>query len=314
MVMKTFFVVKAFALIAVAAALAACGAGSVKDPYIPAAYTTGPAAATQATASVIVFGDALSDVTTNARYTVNGDPGLDNWALQVASSYGVAALGVKSYAAGNALVADIAAQVSSAGTQYSRDPLVLFSGGYRDLINLAQSASPTVASATVLGSAYGDAIRAAIGNGAKHVLALNVYDFSTSYNAQGGIASAATMRSLIRAFNDALKINLGNPSKTYVGDNLRLIDAEYYMNLVMGTPASYAYTDATTSVCSVTDTGSGIGLGTGKINASLCTTANVGSTLTTTYNNYVFADGVYLTPAANRGLGSYAYSLATLRW
>lgn len=291
MMPKSPFIVKTFALIAMIASLAACGAGSVKDPFVPS--------------RVVVFGDSLSVRTVGARYTVNGSGGIDNWTDQIATSYGVNSFSANAVA--EATVSGVAAQVSAFGGAYQTGDLVVMSAGFRDLIDLAQSASPSTTTAAALGAAYGNAIRAAVSNGAKHVLAINMYDFSSTYNAQGGATSAAVMKTLIRAFNDAVAVNLVSP---YVADNVRLVDVEGYM--IAGKLTGF--TDLTTVVCAQTDPGAGIGIGTGKLNSSLCTVGNVGAAYTSTYNNYLFADAVYLTPAGHRALGSFAYSAAVLRW
>ena len=281
----------------VASLLTACGAGSVKDPFVPT--------------RVVVFGDSLSVRTVGARYTVNGSGGIDNWTDQIASSYGVTTFSANAVA--EATVSGVAAQVGAFGGAYQSGDLVVMSAGFRDLIDLAQSASPST-TAAALGVAYGNAIRAAVSNGAKHVLAINMYDFSSSYSAQGGTASAANMKALIDAFNGGLLSNLGNSQSPYVADNVRIVGVAGYMKLVIGSPAGYGFTDAPTVVCALTDPGAGIGMGAGKVNSSLCNTTNVGGAYTSTYNNYLFADAVYLTPAGHRALGSFAYSAAASRW
>jgi phospholipase/lecithinase/hemolysin len=270
--------------------LNACGSGSVKDPFSPT--------------RLVVFGDNLSVRTVGARYTVNTSGGVDNWADQIASSY--AASTFVSNAAANALVPAVATQISTFGGAYQASDLVVISAGFRDLINLGQTAG-TVASATALGDAYANVVRSIIANGAQHVAVTNVYDFSVSYNARGGTASAATMKTLIRAFNDALKINLGNASNPVPGTVVALIDTEAYMNLLIGSPTAYALTDSTTLACTVSGTSVGIG---SAADSSVCTAANA----IAGYNNYLYADAVYPTPAVHRLIGSNAYALLKARW
>lgn len=308
----------AAALLAVSAtllALAGCGAGSVKDPYNAPSYGGGATAATAATASVIVFGDAVSDTTAGAQYTVNDDAGITNWTVQLASSYGVPANGIKSYAIGNATIANIATQVTTAGSIYGRDPLVLVSGGYRDLINIAEAGgtqAAMVASARSLGVAYADVVRSAVSAGAKHVLVANLYNLSqTPYQTIGGRTTATHPLSLmVRAFNDALKSNLGDPAKTYLGDTVRLGNAEQYMGGIMGSPTDNGFTDATTMVCATTANDLGI---TGiTASAKSCTMATLSAAPVTTanYNSYVFADPINFTPAAHRSWGTGMRSFA----
>lgn len=263
--------------------VAACGAGSsVKTPFVPT--------------RVVIFGDAFSDMTSGAQYTVNGGTAINNWAAQVASSYGIAL--ISKNAAGNAKVATIAAQV--AGFSYQSDDLVLINAGLRDIIDDAQASTN---SAAANGDAFAEVIRTMVASGAKHIAVANVYDISKAPYGKGA--------TLVRAFNDALKANLGSATKSYIADNVRLIDTELYMNLVVGLPATYGFTDATTVVCTLTDSNLGIGL---DINAKLCNIGNVGATYTSTYDNYVFADKIHPTPAFHRSFGTYAYGQIVSRW
>ena len=290
-----------------ALALVGCGAGSVKDPYNAPGYT-GSAAATPTTASVILFGDGISDLTAGSQYTVNDDTGIKNWAVQVASSYGVPANGIMSYAAGNALVAGIANQVTSAGAIYGRDPLVLMTGGYRDIINAAEagtSQAVAVAAAKAAGTAYAEVARSAVALGAKHVLIVNMYNLaSTPYQTQGGRTTTThPLSDMVRAFNDAMKSNLGAADKPYIGDKIRLANAEQYMGTLFGSPTGNGFTDATIMVCSTTAGDLGI---TGiALSSKGCTSATMTAPATaTTYNNYIFADPINLTPAAHRSMGT----------
>lgn len=281
--MTIFRTIQTITLSALTLLLLACGSGStVKEPFVPT--------------RVVVFGDALSDMTTGAQYTVNGSGAVDNWAAQVAASYSITTIVKK--AAGNAKVADLAAQ--TAGFAYLSGDLVLINAGFRDLIDDAQANTNT---ATAKGDAYAEVIRSMVAAGAKHIAVSNIYDISKTPYGKGA--------ALVRAFNDALKANLGSATKSYIGDNVRLIDTELYMNLVVAAPASYGFTDATSVVCTLTDSNLGIGT---DINAKLCTASNVGVAYTSTYNNYVFADKIYPTPAFHRALGGYAYSQIVARW
>lgn len=288
--MKNVRTLLLFTAAVLTAVLAACSGGSsVKDPFTPS--------------RVVVFGDSLSVRTASARYTVNGSGGIDNWADQIASSYGVTS--ITSSATANALVTGVASQVSAFGGAYLATDLVVVSAGFRDLINLGQGTAST-ATATALGTSYADAVRSMVSSGAKHVIVTNVYDFSTSYAAAGGTSSATVMKSLIRAFNDGLKTGLGNASNPVSGAVAALIDSEAYFNLLLASPATYGFTDATTLAC--TSLGASVGVGT--VDSSLCTTA----TASTSYNSYVYADAIYPTPAAHRGVGTNAFSIAKARW
>jgi outer membrane lipase/esterase len=293
--------------------LVACGAGSTKDPFTPS--------------RIVSFGDAFSDRATGARYTVNGSTVgvVDNWVGQVAASYGVTTIVTNAVGnaritnatgAGGAAVTSITAQAT--GFTHLSGDLVLVNAGISDIIVEAEAAntlSVATANATALGTAYADLIRAIVGAGAKHVLAVNMYDLSrTPYQSLTG-KTAYPLSVLSRAFNDALKTNLGDPTKPNVADNVRLVELELYMNQVVGAPASYGYVDATTVVCSTVDVTNGIGAGVNQINSKNCNTTTLTAPATlTTFDTYVFADSVYPTPAFHRGFGVFAQNLALLRW
>ena len=110
-----------------------------------------------------------------------------------------------------------------------------------------------------------------------------------------------------RRFNDDLLVNIVDMGKTVL-----YVDVAYYVNLFQGNPGGYGFTDGRTPVCTSVDAGPGIGIGAGEVNSSLCTS----STLLTDADpgRYVFADKVYLTPAAHRRFGDYAYDRLRQRW
>jgi outer membrane lipase/esterase len=287
--------------------LASCGASSIINPFVPT--------------RVIVFGDSLSVISTTAAFTVN-DASVNNWASQVAAGYGVTTIVAR--AAPNATVADIAAQVSTFGGAYQEGDLVLVSGGFRDIINDAAAGTNT---STASGTAYANVIRAIVANGAKHVAVTNVYGLGTTPAATTltNLAASVTLPNgqsgtRTRAFNDALKSNLGSTILGYIGDSVRLVDAEFYMNLVQAVPTAYSYVDATTVVCNSVDAGVGIGIGAGKVNSSLCSATTIDPAITATtyttpaYNNYLFADAVYPTPTFHRAFGSFVQGQLVLRW
>jgi len=271
---------------------------------------------------VIVFGDSFSFISTTVAYTVN-DASTNNWASQIAASYGVST--IVNNAAANALVSDVQTQVNTFGAAYQAGDLVIVSAGYRDIINNAVSGGASTATATSNGAAYATLVRAMVANGAKHIAVTNVYDLSKT-PAAGIVTNLATLNgargALVVAFNDALKSNLGSSTPNYIGDNVRLVDLEAYFNLIRASSTTYSFVDTTTVTCTgaaVTDATNGIGLGTGQINSSKCATAHAtGGTATTyttpAYNNYVFADAVYPTPAFHRAWGSSVYAQLIARW
>lgn len=296
-----FMRIISFALLSIAMLLTACsGSSTINDPFRPT--------------RIVVFGDSMSFISTTVAYTVN-DSSTNNWASQIASSYGVGTI-VKN-AAANALVSDVQTQVNTFGAAYQAGDLVVVSAGYRDIINDAAGSTNTAAAK---GTAYANLVRTMVTNGAKHVAVANLHDLSKTPAASltGTGATTATnlatqngnsRGSLIAAFNDALKSNLGSASLAYIGDNVRLLDLEAYYNLVRASPTSYSFTDVTTITCN--SAGNTVGVGNGQIDSSACGT---GTLAQASYNNYVFADAVYPTPAFHRAWGSRAYTDLTARW
>ncbi|MFM2083853.1 MAG: hypothetical protein RLY95_671 [Pseudomonadota bacterium] len=299
-------------LFALTTLLVSCGSSTINEPFKPT--------------RIVVFGDGFSDLTANNQYTVN-DGSTNNWASQIAASYGI---NVVSYANGNARISNatgagsvavtsVTAQVS--GFAYQPNDLVVMNAGFSDLIAEAAGTNSTVNAASY-GTALGNLVRSMVAAGAKHIAVSNVYDLSKT-PAAAILTNLATLNgsrgALVVAFNDALKTNLGSATLTNVGDNVRLVDLEAYFNLVKAAPTTYSFVDATTVTCTVTDAGNGIGIGLNKVNSKSCTAANATGGAATTYttpayNNYVFADAVYPTPAFHRAWGTNVYSQLVARW
>ncbi len=300
----------ALGLLASSAFLASCGGGnSVVSPFAPT--------------RVVVFGDAFSLTAAAGKnaYTVN-DGSANIWASQVAAGYGIST--IVNNAQANATVDQIAVQVSAFGASYQAGDLVLVSGGFRDLVNLGVASGSTADAAAAKGAALAAVVGNIVAAGAAHVLVVNAYDLANTPASIAGLMPSIPARTacssgrstLIQSFNDKLKINLTTPVN--LGNSVRLVDAESYINLVSCSPTTYSFVDATTVVCTNKSTGLGFGA-TAQVDASLCAPANAtGGTATTyttpAYNNYVFADVIYPTPALHRLLGSYAYQQAVARW
>ncbi|MET1113459.1 MAG: SGNH/GDSL hydrolase family protein [Comamonas sp.] len=302
---------------ATAILLAACGSSTTESAITPSRF--------------IAFGDATSDVGQSGRsYTVN-DGSVNLWTRYVAAQYGLelkpSSQGGLNYAfgnarivatpdaAGNAATPTVAKQIDSflaANTLQSKD-VVLLSAGVSDMVTGlsaviagTQTAEQFEASARALGKQYADQIRRLTNAGAKQVVFSGTYDLGKSLWAiergQVGTAEKAS-----KAFNEALLIGLND-----LGNSVLYVDLAYYVNLYTYSPGSYGFKNANTPVCTSVDTGPGIGIGTGEINSSLCTTSTL--IAGASQDAYLFADKVYLTPSANRQFGVYAYDKLRVRW
>jgi outer membrane lipase/esterase len=300
-----------------AALLAACGSSTTESAITPERF--------------IAFGDANSDVgQKGTRYTVN-DGSVNNWTLQVAANFGkpltAASAGGKSYAAGNARVKakpDAAGNASTltiteqidaflASGSFAAHDVVILSGGISDVIaGMAavqagtQTEAAMVAAARQAGEDMAAQVRRLVAAGAKYVVVTGTYDLSKTPWAKA-IGREALLTDASSRFNDGLLVGIVD-----LGANVLYVDSAYYVNLYTGVPANYGFNNATTAVCTSVDATNGIGIGAGKVNSALCTP----STLLAGANqaSYVFADPVYLTPAAQRQFGTYAYDRLRARW
>jgi outer membrane lipase/esterase len=297
--------------------LAACGSGTIESQLSPT--------------RIVAFGDAFSDLGQNgSRYTVN-DNTVNVWTQELAFSFGLnlttASAGGTSYATGSARVSKTPDAVGSSATPtitgqidtfLSRDAitpndLVLVNGGIDDIIAEdaqvragTQTREQMLANVGQAGRDLAAQVRRLVDAGAQHVVVVGPYDLSKSLWA---INSQQTdlLYQASTAFNNQLLVNIVD-----LGQTVLYVDAALFYNIMTSLPGTYGLTNATTAVCTSVDPGVGIGIGANQINSAQCTPSTV--TAGVDYNQYVFADLVYATPAANRQFGTYAYTRVRQRW
>lgn len=297
--------------------LASCGGGSVESPFAPA--------------RIVAVGDGFADLGQDgARYTIN-DGSVNNWSQVLAESYGLglsaSAGGGWSFATGNARVnthpdaagntatASVKEQVDAllaAMTPNARD-LVVLNAGTADLIAEAQSHfSGTQTEEQMLeniglaGTALGTQVRQVVEAGATHVMVVGPYNLGKSVWAQE-LDRASLLESATTRFSNSLKIAISD-----LGETVFYVDAAYYFNLVANSPSSYDLKEVEAAACTSVDTGAGIGTGAGQVNSHLCTSDTLLPGIDAA--TYLFADRVYLTPAAHRLFGNYVYDQIRERW
>lgn len=299
------------------AMLAGCSSSTIESALVPARF--------------IGFGDAFADLgQTGKRYTVN-DGSVNNWTQSLSASYGLSLNAVRdgglSYAQGNARVArtpdaagnaatpTVTQQITTflAGKSFGATDVVVMAAGQADIIAemallLAggQSSDQLLANVGAAGAAMGQQIQRLVKAGAKYVVVSGVYNLGRSPWASS-VGQTALIEAASSRFNEQLLINIVD-----LGANVLYVDAMYYFNLMTASPNAYGLTDATTVVCNSVDATNGIGLGTGKVNAALCTPSTIVTGLT--YSTYLFADPVHLTPAAHALFASYASTRLRARW
>lgn len=285
--------------------LASCGGGTTTESAL-------------VPSRAIAFGDGVADVGQDGGkvYGVK-DGSSGTWVQQAAANYGVSitaqSAGGQGWARGNARIAlkPDAAGVATTLTVNEQVDAFLSSNsiGSNDVIFLSAGTSDVLAqtAAVIAGSitpeqgvanvqaaakALGAIARRLADAGGKHVVLTGPYDMGRSpYAASTGQVSFMTNAS--SAFNIALLIDIVN-----LGANVLYVDTEKQYNLYINQPASYGFTNSAAAACTTT--------------ADACTPSTIAPGVD--YNTYVFADGIYPTPIAQRRFGDTVYLGMKSRW
>jgi outer membrane lipase/esterase len=277
-----------------AALLAACGSGTIVDPFQPT--------------RVLSVGDSFSDLGQDGkRYTVNDDT-INIWSQQLAANFGLPLVasnkGGLSYARGDALVQgptgnSIEAQVTELLSKNTLQPgdLVLINGGIADIVTTVATlgfSSQAYANVKAAGTALGAQVQRLVNAGAKHVLLVGVYPLGLSpYGAASG--QVTNLTNITLAFNNALKLSVVD-----LGYNVLYLDSSNYYGNVYYTPTNYAPLNNSTTIACTT------------VLVTECTPATI--TPGYDYNTLLYASGFYFTPTAHRLLGNFGYDQLRNRW
>lgn len=290
---------------------AACGSGTIESQFHPS--------------RLVVFGTGISDLGQGGtRYTVN-DGGLNIWTQQVALNYGLAltsaASGGTSFAtgsvriknkpdaAGNSATPTVTEQIDGflASGGIGANDLLIVEGGTSDIIAEmakvtagAQTQDQMIAAVQQAGRDFAGQVRRLVDAGAAHVMVVGTYDLGRTPWATATLQQSLLSQASTR-FNAELLVSMVD-----LGHSVLYVDAALSYNLAISTPANYGMSNSIVAVCTSVDPGPGIGIGTGQVNSALCTPTTVLANVD--YNQYLFADRVYSSPAAQRQFGSYAYS------
>lgn len=285
------------------AALSACGSGSVASAISPKRFLS--------------VGDGFSDIGQNG-YVYSVNDGSLLWTQQLAAHYGLsltpASAGGFSYAQGHARIAtedttsgtnapSVAAQISTmlAATSLTADDITIVTGGIADIINAVETTgiSPaTTDTVKAAGKALAEQVRRLVNAGGKYIVVSGVYNLGiTPWAISRDLRQG--MEDLSVAFNDQLLVGIND-----LGANVLYFDAALFFNLIANKPSGYPFDVIDQAVCTTPD-------------ASTCTPSTV--LLGSSYNRYLFADSLYLTPAAqrlfvNEDYLENAYSRLKLRW
>jgi phospholipase/lecithinase/hemolysin len=310
------------ALIAAGAALsllAGCGSSTTASALTPT--------------RVIAFGDAFSDVgQSGAKYTVN-DGSVNNWLNEVTTLFGLtvtpvsaggtgyarglARVNTSTNAAGQTGTLSVSQQVDAflASDKFGADDLVFINGGMSDIVaemNAVTAGTQTQAQMQTnvqkAGHDLANQVIRLVDNGANYVVVMGTYNLGqTPWST--AIAQNAVLSSMSTKFNESMLVPI-----VAMGKHVLYVDSTYYLNLVSNATSApyYGLTNAVDPVCTSVDAGTGIGIGTGKVNSLLCTADTIVSGATIA--SYAFADSLHFTPVVHRLFGDYAYSRVRARW
>jgi phospholipase/lecithinase/hemolysin len=169
-------------------------------------------------------------------------------------------------------------------------------GGISDIVAEVTAlgiSDQTTVNVKAAGTALGAQVRRLVAGGAKYVLVAGVYNLGSSPWAVG-LGKTAELTALSNHFNDGFLISVVD-----LGANVLYVDSALYFNLVKASPSSYSLVNVTDKACTTPD-------------ATTCSATTIVSTVD--YTKALFADGVYLTPVANRLFGVNAYTKLSQRW
>lgn len=295
----------ALACAGAAGLLGACGSGSVVSDFNPQRFLT--------------VGDGFMDVgQAGHRFTVND--GTHNWVQALAAHYNVtltaASAGGWGYAQGHARVTaedtssganapSVSAQIDAllARTSFQTNAdLTLVNGGIADIVAAVQAtgiSADTTAAVRAAGTALGQQVRRLVNAGATHVVITGVYNLGHTPWARG-LGQQGPIEDLSEAFNTALRLEIEN-----MRDNkVQYFDAEQFFNLVHNVPSNFPVDNVSDPACATPD-------------ATTCTAATL--VAGADHNRYLWADSLYIAPAAqrlfvNESYTANAYTTLRQRW
>lgn len=287
---------KAFCSVLAAALLSACGASHTVDPFVPT--------------RIIGLGDAYND-TTSSIYTVRGTGTVESVVAQVAVWFGTASSNVSSYAASGSNISSLTAQISAAksavGGSFAATDLIVVTAGTADIkaaygpVGNPATAAAAAAAAEAAADAFTLQIEQLIADGAKHILIMQPLEFSlTPYAASlRGTYALDLTTSPTAKFNAKVAGDLqryvsragySNNPVIFGGAGLSSTFNDYVSRGVVG-----VFANSTAPICGSASTLTGCGPQSSD-------------------SNYLFADGVNLTPAGNRWVASYMFNATRQGW
>ena len=285
---------KAMCTLVVAGLLSACGASSTVDPFKPT--------------RVIGLGDAYNDITASRVYTVRGTNTVETVVGQVAAYFGSS--NVVSLAQSGAKISgasgSLASQISSFGAFEATDLVVVTAGSQeiRDAYGSTYDNAAATAAAEAAATALVDQVKELLRLGARHILLMQPLEFSVTPLAYSNrtLYPYDVKASPTVTFNSKIAGDL----QKYMADQGYTSNPVIYggwgLSSTFNTLVVNAHNGLTQIFANLKD--------------PVCTSATsvVGCDGFTTDSNYLFADGVNLTPAGNRWVAQYLYTATLQGW
>ena len=267
---------KALSTLLLTAVLTACGSSSTVDPFKPT--------------RVVGLGDGYNDPAA----TVDDGTTTRTVVGQVAAYFGQS--DVRNVAASGAVIADLAAQITSVGSFSAGDLVVITVGTF----DVKAGATPATEAQTLVTQ-----IQRLKTAGVKHILVMPVLDVSRTPwgRANPGVVSTTATNTFNTAVLTALSAAFGGESSNSV----------IYAN-ASGVTSLFLTATSLTTFSPFTDTGYN---GTSSGTTPACGTAAdfvCVSTPNVSYPTMLFANGIHLTPAGNRWVAQYLYNATAQGW
>ena len=280
---------KALCAVVVAGVLTGCGSGSTVDPFKPT--------------RVIGLGDAYND--TSSAYTVLNTNTVESVVGQVGVLFGISS--VDSRAQSGASISDLTAQINAVGA-FNASDLVVLTAGSREIREAYSAATfdetATNTAAEAAGVALADQVKALLRAGARHILIMQPLEFSLTPLAYSDRTKYP--RNLDSSPTVKFNAKVAGELQTYVSSQGYSENPVIYGGLglssTFNTYVVNAYNGANTYFANLKDAKCGSA-------TSLTGCSNLSSD-----DNYLFADGVNLTPAGNRWVAQYLYNATAQGW
>lgn len=291
--MNLFFcrILQAASVALVTLVLSGCGASSTIDPFVPT--------------RVIGLGDAYND-TNAAAATVQGTGTVQTVVQEVGRLFNVSTSNITSYAASGASISNLTTQIQGVGSFQATD-LVVISAGSKEIREgyVAATFDPVASDAVAEAAAVelANQIKEVVRLGGRHVLVLQPLEFSLTplaYSNRTKYPKQLTDSPTVK-FNAKIASELQTYFETLGYNQNPVIYGALGLSSTFNTYISQAYEGSNNIFANLKDPKCGSA-------SSLVGCPGASD------SNYLFADGVNLTPAGNRWVAAYLFNSTRQGW